>query len=166
MSKFLVVGQFEKRLHVFSSLSPFFRGRGQGEGVVQPARCRRFVRAAPLTQPSPPAKSGGRGLSRRKRQREFKLTHYRESRSDLARGRAKTEAELEADIMSDPDFRDIPEDWHATAQAVMPVPKKLLSLRIDNDMVDWFKQQGPGYQTRINAALRAFVDQQIGKGHA
>ena len=42
------------------------------------------------------------------------------------------------------------------------MPKKLLSLRLDNDVVDWFKQQGPGYQTRINAVLRAFV-QQAGK---
>ena len=41
----------------------------------------------------------------------------------------------------------------------MPTPKKLLSLRIDNDVLDWFKQQGPGYQTRINAVLRAFVQQ-------
>ena len=39
----------------------------------------------------------------------------------------------------------------------MPTPKRLLSLRIDDDVVEWFKQQGPGYQTRINAALRAFM---------
>jgi uncharacterized protein (DUF4415 family) len=41
----------------------------------------------------------------------------------------------------------------------MPTPKKLLSLRLDSDVVDWFKQQGPGYQARINAVLRAFVQQ-------
>ncbi len=39
----------------------------------------------------------------------------------------------------------------------MPRAKRLLSLRIDDDVVEWFKQQGPGYQTRINAALRAFM---------
>jgi len=80
-----------------------------------------------------------------------------EGRTDLARLRAKTAAELDHDIATDPDFRDVPIDWVATAQAVMPTPKRLVSLRIDDDIVEWFKQQGPGYQTRINAALRAFV---------
>jgi uncharacterized protein (DUF4415 family) len=80
-----------------------------------------------------------------------------ESRTDLARVQAKTEEELERDIASDPDFADVPETWYENAQAVMPVPKKLMSLRLDSDIVDWFKSQGPGYQTRINAALRAYV---------
>jgi uncharacterized protein (DUF4415 family) len=48
-------------------------------------------------------------------------------------------------------FSGVPEDWYKRA------PKKLLSLRLDSDVVDWFKQQGPGYQKRINAVLRAFV---------
>jgi len=39
----------------------------------------------------------------------------------------------------------------------MPTSKKLLSLRLDSDIIDWFKGQGPGYQTRMNAVLRAFV---------
>jgi uncharacterized protein (DUF4415 family) len=80
-----------------------------------------------------------------------------ESRTDLARVRAKTAAELERDIADDPDFRDVPKDWVAPAEAVMPTPKRLLSLRIDDDIVEWFKLQGPGYQTRINAALRSFM---------
>jgi uncharacterized protein (DUF4415 family) len=78
-----------------------------------------------------------------------------ESRTDLARVRAKTAEELERDIASDADFSGVPEDWYKRAEAVMPTPKKLLSLRLDSDVVDWFKQQGPGYQTRINAVLRA-----------
>jgi len=85
-----------------------------------------------------------------------------ENRTDLARVKAKTEAGLERDIASDPDFADVPKDWYLRAEAVMPVPKRLLSLRLDNDVLDWFKQQGPGYQTRINAVLRAFV-QEAGK---
>jgi uncharacterized protein (DUF4415 family) len=36
--------------------------------------------------------------------------------------------------------------------------KELISLRIDQDVVEWFKAQGPGYQTRINSVLRAFRD--------
>ena len=82
-----------------------------------------------------------------------------ESRTDLARVRAKSDAELERDIASDPDFRGVPEDWHLAAEAVMPVSKKLLSLRLDAEVIEWFRSQGPGYQTRMNAVLRAFVEQ-------
>ncbi len=37
-------------------------------------------------------------------------------------------------------------------------PKASISLRVDADVLDWFKSKGPGYQTRINAVLRAFKD--------
>ncbi len=37
-------------------------------------------------------------------------------------------------------------------------PKTSISLRIDADVLEWFKSKGPGYQTRMNAVLRAFKD--------
>lgn len=40
-------------------------------------------------------------------------------------------------------------------------PKASVSLRIDQDVLDWFKAQGPGYQTRINLILRAFRDASV-----
>lgn len=44
-------------------------------------------------------------------------------------------------------------------RGLSPVPsKELISLRIDQDVIEWFKAQGPGYQTRINSVLRAFRD--------
>ena len=44
-------------------------------------------------------------------------------------------------------------------RGLQPVsPKELISLRVDQDVIEWFKAQGPGYQTRINAVLRAFRD--------
>jgi uncharacterized protein (DUF4415 family) len=40
-----------------------------------------------------------------------------------------------------------------------PAPRKVqLTLRLDADVIDWFRAQGPGYQTRINALLRAYKD--------
>ncbi len=81
----------------------------------------------------------------------------RRSGTDLGRVRALSEDELERQIAADPDFKDIPRNWFEAAEAVMPAPKKLLSLRIDSDVVDWFRAQGPGYQTRINAVLKAFM---------
>ena len=44
-------------------------------------------------------------------------------------------------------------------QGLRPVSSKMsISLRVDADVLDWFKAQGRGYQTRINAVLRAFKD--------
>lgn len=40
-------------------------------------------------------------------------------------------------------------------------PKASISLRVEQDVLEWFKAQGPGYQTRINAVLRAFRDASI-----
>jgi len=68
-----------------------------------------------------------------------------------------TEAELEASIAEDPDWKDVPRDWYKDAEFVVPGAKKLLSLRVDPDVLAWFRATGPGYQTRMNAALRAYV---------
>jgi uncharacterized protein (DUF4415 family) len=40
-------------------------------------------------------------------------------------------------------------------------PKAAISLRVERDVLEWFKAQGPGYQTRINAVLRAFRDASV-----
>jgi uncharacterized protein (DUF4415 family) len=41
---------------------------------------------------------------------------------------------------------------------VPPTPKTSIALRVDNDVLEWFRSKGPGYQTRMNAVLRAFRD--------
>lgn len=44
-------------------------------------------------------------------------------------------------------------------QGLKPASRKAqLTLRVDNDVLDWFKKQGEGYQTKINALLRAYMD--------
>ena len=84
------------------------------------------------------------------------------SRTDHARLRAQTDADVEQAAAGDPDWEGVSDDWYRAAQAVMPGPKRLLSLRLDEDVLSWFRAQGPGYQTRINAVLRAFVVRQRG----
>jgi len=61
------------------------------------------------------------------------------------------------------DFSDIPEltpEMFARAivrRGLKPAPRKeQLTIRVDSDVLDWYRKQGPGYQTRINALLRAF----------
>lgn len=80
-----------------------------------------------------------------------------EDRTDWNRLGRMTEAELEAAIASDPDWKDIPEDWCKDAIPVTPAPKQLLSLRLDADVIAWFRAQGPRYQTRMNAVLRTYM---------
>jgi uncharacterized protein (DUF4415 family) len=47
-------------------------------------------------------------------------------------------------------------------RGLKPLPaKESISLRVDQDVLEWFKAQGPGYQTRINTVLRAFRDASI-----
>jgi uncharacterized protein (DUF4415 family) len=53
-------------------------------------------------------------------------------------------------------------DW-TNLKVTWPQPKQAISLRIDQDILSWFRDGGPGYQTRMNAVLRAFVDAQHGK---
>jgi uncharacterized protein (DUF4415 family) len=45
----------------------------------------------------------------------------------------------------------LPEDWEDTVVLGLPGPKRGVYLRLDPDVLDWFKAQGAGYQTRINA---------------
>jgi uncharacterized protein (DUF4415 family) len=68
-----------------------------------------------------------------------------------------TDKEIHKAIASDPDARPLPRDFWKNATVSIPAPKHLLSLRLDPDTVAWFKAQGKGYQTRINAVLRAYV---------
>src|SRR5579871_1467080 len=79
-----------------------------------------------------------------------------ESLTDWKRVEAMTEAELEASIAADPD--DIHEELDWTKAFIgLPPRKKGIHIRIDSDVLDWFKKSGPGYQTKMNNVLRAFM---------
>ena len=82
----------------------------------------------------------------------------RRGKTDWERVRALTDEEIDAAIASDPDAAPILTDEElAQVRIVLPEPKRQISIRLDREVIDWFKQQGPGYQTRINAVLRAFM---------
>jgi uncharacterized protein (DUF4415 family) len=64
---------------------------------------------------------------------------------------------------ADIDFSDIPKlgkSFWKTARLLMPEPKDRLTIRVDRDVVQWLKKNGPGYQTRINAILRSYMEAQ------
>lgn len=61
----------------------------------------------------------------------------------------------------DIDYSDIPEvdaSFFSTARVVVPPGKKQVTIRLDSDVLAWLKEQGRGYQTRINAILRAYYE--------
>jgi uncharacterized protein (DUF4415 family) len=82
-----------------------------------------------------------------------------ELRTDWERLRALTDEEIEAAIAEDPEILPTtPEFWRG-AKVVFPKPKKIVTMRLDADLLDWFRTS-PGYQTRINSILRAYMDAQ------
>lgn len=75
--------------------------------------------------------------------------------ADPARLRILTDAEIER--TSPPELRDLPVDFWDDAALVMPVTKQAISLRVDEDVLEWFRSLGPRYQTRMNAVLRSYM---------
>lgn len=78
-------------------------------------------------------------------------------RADLARLRRVSEREIQA--TSPPELADLPDDFWDDATVVEPSAKQPISLRVDTDVLRWFKTQGPRYQSRINAVLRSYMTQ-------
>ena len=75
--------------------------------------------------------------------------------TDFRRLRAMRDAEI--------NFSDIPrlgKSFWKTARLTMPEPKDRLTIRVDYDVVQWLRKNGPGYQTRINAILRSYMEAQ------
>ncbi len=76
--------------------------------------------------------------------------------TDWNRVRAMTDAELHAAIVGDPDIRPTDDGFWKDARVVMPRPKETITMRLDADVLEWFRKER-GYQTRINAILRAYM---------
>ena len=58
---------------------------------------------------------------------------------------------------SPPELANLPADFWDSAKMVIPIPKEAISLRVDEDVLAWFRKQGPLYQSRMNAVLRSYV---------
>jgi uncharacterized protein (DUF4415 family) len=87
-----------------------------------------------------------------------------ESKTDWARVMAKTEEELAADMASDPAWDGVPEDWVSRGHPASGPPgplkenKRQVTMRFDADVLDHFRRQGRGWQGRMNAVLRLYVE--------
>lgn len=77
-----------------------------------------------------------------------------EDRTDYARLKREEAAGIEPEL--DEDEIGIEWDWD-NVKLVIPPVKQAVSVRLDQDVIAFFKAQGPGYQTRMNAVLRSFM---------
>jgi uncharacterized protein (DUF4415 family) len=86
-----------------------------------------------------------------------------EDRTDWRKVDAVTGKPLEASIQADGDDVQGEPDW---TQAIMgiPGPNDHINIRIDHDVLEWFKSKGRGYQTLMNNVLREFVKSRQQRG--
>jgi uncharacterized protein (DUF4415 family) len=56
------------------------------------------------------------------------------------------------------ELQDLPADFWAAATPVLPTAKVPISLRVDADVLEFFRETGPRYQSRMNAVLRSYME--------
>jgi len=83
-----------------------------------------------------------------------------ESMTDLPRVSALSDEEIDAAAHADADAPPLDDAFWANARIVVPrrTPKKHQGMQLDAEVLKWFEAQGPGWQTRINAVLRSYVE--------
>jgi uncharacterized protein (DUF4415 family) len=69
-----------------------------------------------------------------------------------------TDEEVERRAAADPDAGVIPPGFWDKATVHMPLSKQQITLRLDPDVIGWFKRTGKGYQSRMGAVLRSYVE--------
>jgi uncharacterized protein (DUF4415 family) len=78
-------------------------------------------------------------------------------RTDYARLDAMTDEDIAKAVAEDPDAGPLDIDW-SKARVVLPPGKENITLRVDRDVLAWFRSTGKGFHTRMNAVLRAYMD--------
>lgn len=66
--------------------------------------------------------------------------------------------ELKDEDIDTSEIPELNEDFWNSAELGSPIKKKLVSLRLDSDLLEWFQKRGKGYQTQMNQILRAFME--------
>jgi uncharacterized protein (DUF4415 family) len=77
--------------------------------------------------------------------------------TDWERLRTTSDAEIHAAVVGDPDIRPTDEAFWKQARVVLPKNKETVTIRLDADLLAWLRRER-GYQTRINAVLRAYMN--------
>jgi uncharacterized protein (DUF4415 family) len=81
-----------------------------------------------------------------------------QGKTDWDRLRRMTDEDVERAALADPDAPPTDFDFWQDAAAATPGERERVTLRLDREVVAFFRRQGPGYQKRMNAVLRAYVE--------
>jgi uncharacterized protein (DUF4415 family) len=79
--------------------------------------------------------------------------------TDWKRLRSAGDKAIRSSIEADSEARPTDVEFWKTAKIVLPRPKRTVTIRLDSDLLEWFRSQ-TGYQTRINAVLRIYMEAQ------
>jgi uncharacterized protein (DUF4415 family) len=79
-----------------------------------------------------------------------------QGRAKLAKLRRMSDPEIKRS--SPEELRDLPNDFRDEAVPVLPAAKVPISLRVDSDVLEFFRESGPRYQSRMNAVLRSYME--------
>jgi uncharacterized protein (DUF4415 family) len=86
-----------------------------------------------------------------------------EGLTDWKRLRSRSDSQVRRAVESDPDVRPTDAEFWKKARVVVPAAKQTITIRLDADLLKWLRKQ-KGYQTRINAVLRTFMDANLTPG--
>ena len=93
------------------------------------------------------------------------IVHYtaEQLQAKRQRGEGQTDWQMSQDEAmqrrhADPEAPQPYEGWEATMTVELPAPKEQITLRLDKDMLAWFRTKGKGYQTLMNAVLRGYYE--------
>jgi uncharacterized protein (DUF4415 family) len=102
------------------------------------------------------SRPGGHAETKDKNSIRVSRDDPRPGKTDWATVDALTDEEIEEAVRNDPDAVPLDFDW-SKAVLVIPPKKKAISIRVDEDVLDYFKKDGAGYQRRMNAVLRSYM---------
>lgn len=125
-------------------------------GMSTDAKSRSHARSAAASVGS--SRRGERAGTREENITRVSRDDRRRGETDWAAVDALTDEEIEQAVRTDPDAVPFDFDW-SKAVLVIPPKKKAISIRVDEDVLDYFKREGAGYQRRINAVLRSYMQQ-------
>ncbi len=80
--------------------------------------------------------------------------------TDWKRLGSLSDRQIRRAIESDPDVRPTDAEFWKKARVVLPAAKQTITIRLDRDLLEWLRKQ-KGYQTRINAVLRTYMDSHL-----
>ncbi len=83
--------------------------------------------------------------------------------SDWKRLRSLSDRQIRRPIESEPEARPTDAEFWKKARVVIPAAKRTITIRLDADLLEWLRKQ-KGYQTRINAVLRTYMDANLTSG--